>query len=43
MFEIKLLDKTTNKTFVKTFDSYYLYQKFLNKCKHSKKLQLLSY
>lgn len=43
MFEVKLLDKTTNKTFIKTFESYYLYNKFINKCKYSKKLQLISY
>ena len=43
MFEVKLLDKSTNKTFIKTFKSYYLYNKFINKCKYSKKLQLISY
>lgn len=43
MFEVKLLDKATNKTFTKIFESYYLYNKFVNKCKYSKKLQLISY
>lgn len=43
MYEIKLLDKTTNKKFVKTFESFYLYNKFLTKCKYSHKLQILSY
>lgn len=43
MFEVKLLDKTTNKVFTKIFNSYYLYNKFVNKCKYSKKLQLLRY
>ena len=41
MFEIKLLDKTTNKVFIKTYTSYYLYQKDLNKFNHSSKLQVI--
>lgn len=42
MFKIKLLDKTTNKVFEKTYDSYYLYNKDLIKYKHSKKLKVLA-
>ncbi len=42
MFVIKLLDKKTNKSFEKIFDSLYLFNKFLIKVKYSKKLQILS-
>lgn len=41
MFEIKLLDLGKNKTFVKTYSSYYVFQKELAKFKHSKKLQVI--
>lgn len=42
MFTIKLLDKKTNKSFEKKFDSFYLFNKFLLKVKYSKKLVILS-
>ena len=35
MFEIKLLDNDTGKIFTKKYDSYYLYNKALNKLKYS--------
>lgn len=35
MFTIKLLDKKTNKSFEKKFDSFYLFNKFLAKVKYS--------
>lgn len=43
MFEIELLDLSTNKQFTKRFTSYYLYQKFLNKLKYSKKLIMIGW
>ena len=43
MFEIKLLNLTTNQVFTKNYDSYYFWQKALHKMEHSKKLQVLSY
>ena len=42
MFEIVLLNEK-NKKFKKTFTSYFLYNKFLQKAKHSKKLTILFY
>ena len=42
MFEAVLLNEKGEK-FTKTFDSYYLFKKFLNKVKRSKKLKLISY
>lgn len=42
MFEVILLNEKGEK-FTKKFDSYYLYQKFLNKVKRSKKLVLIGY
>mgnify|MGYP006908796924 CR=1 FL=1 len=43
MFELELLDLSTNKRFTKQFTSYYLYQKFKNKLKHSKKLIMIGW
>lgn len=43
MYEIKLLNNKTNQTFKKIYSSFYLYQKALNKIRHSKKLTILSY
>lgn len=40
MNRITCLDLTTNKRFDKYFDSYYLMQKFINKCKYSKKIKV---
>ena len=42
MYEIILLNEKGQK-FKKTFTNFYLYNKFLNKTKYSKKLTLLSY
>ena len=42
MFKVVLLNKDNNKTFEKTFDSFYLYQNFVRKTKHSKKLRIIS-
>jgi hypothetical protein len=42
MYEIKLLNEK-GETFVKTYTSYYLYNKDLIKYKHSKKLKILRY
>ena len=42
MYEIILLNEKKQK-FKKTFTSFYLYNKFLQKIKYSKKLTLLSY
>ena len=43
MYEINILDLSTNKRWVETFDSYYLFRKKYMKLKHSKKLTMLSY
>lgn len=42
MFEIILLNEKGEK-FSKKFESYYLFEKFLNKVKHSRKLTLVSF
>lgn len=42
MIEVKLLDKENGKLFIKIFSSPYLWEKFNNKLKRSKKLQLIS-
>ena len=42
MYEIILLNNNGDK-FTKTFNSEYLYNKFLNKTKYSKNLTILSY
>ena len=42
MYEIKLLNKD-GKTFTKIYNSYYLWQKALNKYRHSKNLKIISY
>lgn len=38
MYKIVLLNVLTQQIFTKEYDSYYLYNKDLNKYKHSKKL-----
>lgn len=43
MHTVELFDKTTGKRFKKEFESLFLCRKFVNKCKHSKKLVLISY
>ena len=42
MFEIVLLNKNGEK-FTKKFNSYFLFEKYLNKVKHSKVLKLISF
>lgn len=43
MWEVMLLNNSTGEKFNKTFTSEYLYNKFLNKAKRSKKITILSY
>ena len=43
MWEVMLLNNATGEKFNKTFTSEYLYQKFLNKAKKSKKITKISY
>jgi hypothetical protein len=43
MYEVLLLNNQNGEKFTKTFTSEYLYKKFLEKCKRSKKLTVLSY
>jgi len=43
MFEIKLLNLSTGQVFSKIYESYYLWNKALNKMKRSKKVKVLSY
>lgn len=42
MYEIKLLNEK-GECFTKNYTSYYLYNKDLQKFKHSKKLKIISY
>lgn len=42
MYEIVLINEKGQK-FTKQFNSEYLFNKFLNKAKHSKKLTIVSY
>lgn len=42
MYIIKLLDIRTKNNFEKVFTSFYLYNKFLQKLRYSKKLMILS-
>ncbi len=42
MYIIKLLDIRTKNSFEKVFTSFYLYNKFLQKLRYSKKLMILS-
>ena len=41
MFKIVLLNIVTQQIFEKEYNSYYLYNKDLNKYKHSKKLRII--
>lgn len=43
MFTVDLLNVATGKEFKKVFDSPYLLNKFLNKCRFSKRVKVLSY
>ena len=42
MYEVELLNVLSKTRFTKKFDSPYLMNKFLNKCKHSKKVIVIS-
>ena len=42
MYEIKIYDTTTDKTWIETFDSYYFFRKRVMKLKYSKKLKIIS-
>lgn len=42
MYEVELLNRETGATFIKKFDSPYLMDKFLRKCKYSKKVTVIS-
>lgn len=42
MFEIILINERGER-FAKKYNSYFLYQKALNKYKHSKKIKIVSY
>lgn len=43
MHEVLLLNLETGKRFSKTFESLFLCRKFVNKCKHSKKVLVLAH
>ena len=40
--KIKILDLTTNKTWIETFSSLFLMNKRINKLKYSKKLEIIA-
>lgn len=42
MYELIILDLTTNKKFSKVFTSEYLKNRFKSKCKYSKKLKIIA-
>ena len=42
MYEVNCIDLINNKEFKKVFYSYYLLNKFKNKCKYSKKILITS-
>lgn len=42
MYEINILDLTTNKNWTETFNSYYLFRKRVVKLNYSKKLRITS-
>lgn len=42
MYEVRLLNLINGEKFNKLFNSEYLMNKFINKCKHSKKLKIIS-
>ena len=43
MYVFYMLNLKTNKTFYQTFDSQYHARLYRNKCRHSKKVRILSY
>lgn len=42
MYEVNCINLETNKDFSKIFYNYYLFKKFKNKCKYSKKILITS-
>lgn len=42
MYEVRLLNLPNGEKFSKLFNSEYLMNKFVNKCKYSKKLKIIS-
>ena len=42
MYEVRLLNLINGEKFNKLFNSEYLMNKFVNKCKYSKKLKIIS-
>ena len=43
MFTVYCLNLKTKEIFDKKFDSPYLCRKFINKCRHSKKVKVIQY
>ena len=41
MYSVTVLNLKSNSQFVKTFTSLFLAQKFVNKCKYSKKVRVI--
>ena len=42
MYEVNYIDLELKKKLKKTFWNYHLFNKFINKCKHSKKIKILN-
>lgn len=42
MYEVTVLDLAKHITFIKRYDSLYKLEQFKRKCKHSKKIQIIS-
>lgn len=43
MYEVILMNLKTGERFTKTFESLFLCRKFVNKCKYSRKVKVISY
>lgn len=41
MYKVDIINLTNKKSFTKTFDSPYLMNKFIKKCKYSKKIKII--
>ena len=41
MYKLDIINLANNKIFTKTFDSPYLMNKFIKKCKYSKKIKII--
>lgn len=42
MFEVEVMVLETKRTFIKVFDSYYLFKQYCKKCKHSNKIKIIN-